>query len=61
MMNKRKVKEAVKCVLQYGWMWGNPKHITRDGWDALHEFYKEELNGGKDFKPDKNNRAKGGT
>ena len=35
-MNKKKVKEAIKCLLQYGWMWGYPKHIPKDGWDALN-------------------------
>jgi len=58
MNNKNKIKKTFEGLLQYGWMWGNPKHISRDGWDALHEFYKEELNNGKDFKPDENNKAK---
>ena len=57
-MNKKEIKKAFKSLLQYGWMWGHPKYIDRDGWDALHEFYKEELNGGKDFKPDETKKAK---
>ena len=57
-MNKKKVKETIKGLLQYGWMWGHPNHIKKDNWDALHEFYKEELNNGKDFKPDETNKAK---
>ena len=39
-------------------MWGHPKHIDKDGWDALHTFYKVELNGGRDFKPDETKKAK---
>tara|TARA_Y100000310_G_C20311785_1_gene636564 strand:+ start:232 stop:408 length:177 start_codon:yes stop_codon:yes gene_type:complete len=57
-MNKKKVKKAIKDLLQYGWMWGHPKHIDKDGWDALHTFYKVELNGGRDFKPDETKKAK---
>ena len=52
------VKEAIEGLLQFGWMWGYPKHIKKEHWDALHIFYKTEFNGEKDFKPDKNNRAK---
>tara|TARA_R110000824_G_scaffold241351_2_gene430075 strand:+ start:6928 stop:7104 length:177 start_codon:yes stop_codon:yes gene_type:complete len=57
-MNKKMVKEAIEGLLQFGWMWGYPKHIKKEHWDALHIFYKTEFNGEKDFKPDKNNRAK---
>ena len=57
-MDKKKIKKTIKNLLQYGWMWGNPRHIKREHWDALHEFYKEELNNGKEFVPNKNNRAK---
>ena len=55
-MNEKKLKEALGAVLQYGWMWGRPRHIKN--WDLLYKYYKEELNNGKDFKPDENNRAK---
>ena len=56
-MNEKKLKEALGAVLQYGWMWGWPRHIDREGWEDLKEFYKEELNNGKDFKPDETNKA----
>ena len=51
------MKKTFENLLQYGWMWGWPKHIDKKGWDDLKDFYKEELNNGKDFKPDKNNKA----
>jgi hypothetical protein len=35
----------------------HPRHIDREGWEDLKEFYKEELNNGKDFKPDETKRA----
>jgi hypothetical protein len=57
-MNKTEIKKAFVSLLQYGWMWGYPKHLSRENWDLLHQFYKEELNGGKDFKPDITNKAK---
>ena len=57
-MNKNKIKKVIGCLLQYGWMWGYPKYIPKDDWDALKDYYKEELNNGKDFKPDKTNKAK---
>jgi len=56
-MNKKAIKKAIGGLLQYGWMWGYPRHIERDGWKALHDFYKAELNGGKDFEPDKTKKA----
>jgi len=55
-MNEKKLKEALGAVLQYGWMWGHPKHISREQWENIRESYKE-LNGGKEFKPNKNKRA----
>ena len=57
-MNKKEIKKAIGELLQYGRMWGYPKHIPKDGWDALHTFYKVELNGGRDFKPDETKKAK---
>jgi len=56
MINEKKLKEALGAVLQYGWMWGHPKHINREQWENIRESYKE-LNGGKEFKPNKNKRA----
>ena len=56
-MNKKTVKKTFEQFLQYGWMLGHPKHIDKDGWDNLKEFYKTELNNGKDFKPDETNKA----
>ncbi len=55
-MNEKKLKEALGAVLQYGWMWGNPKHISRENWVVIADAYKD-LNGGKEFKPNKNKRA----
>jgi hypothetical protein len=55
-MNKKEIKKAFESVLQYGWMWGRPKHI--EDWDLLNKYYKEELNDGKEFKPDKTKTAK---
>jgi hypothetical protein len=52
-----KLKKALGAMLQYGWMWGYPRHISREDWDIIRNVYKE-LNGGKDFKPDKSKRAK---
>jgi len=60
-MDKKKIKKTFEKLLQYGWMWGWPKHIDKEGWEGLRQFYKEELNNGKDFKPDKNNKAKATT
>lgn len=57
-MNKKMIKEAMKSLLQYGWMWGYSKYVKKEHWDALHTFYKVELNGGKEFVPDKTNKAK---
>lgn len=56
-MNKKKIKKTVEELLQYGWMWGWPKHVGREGWEDLKEFYKEELNNGKEFKPDESRKA----
>ena len=56
MINEKKLKEALGAVLQYGWLWGHPKHISREQWENIRESYKE-LNGGEDFKPDTNKRA----
>jgi hypothetical protein len=56
-MNKKKIKKTLESLLQYGWMWGWPRRIDREGWEDLKEFYKEELNNGKDFKPDETKRA----
>jgi len=39
-------------------MWGHPKHIDRKDWDLLYEYYKKELNNGKEFKPDETKKAK---
>jgi len=55
-IDENKLKNALGAVLQYGWLWGHPKHISREQWENIRESYKE-LNGGKDFKPDKNKRA----
>ena len=52
----KKLKEALGAVLQYGWMWGDPKHISREHWKIIRESYKE-LNGAKDFVPDKSRKA----
>ena len=57
-MKNDKIKETFEKLLQYGWMWGHPKHIDREGWNCLKEYYKEELNNGKEFEPDKTNMAK---
>jgi len=54
-MNKKDIKKTIKSILQYGWMWGRPKFI--EDWDLLHQYYKEELNNGKDFKPDETKKA----
>lgn len=57
-MNKKDIKKAFESLLQYGWMWGYPRHITREDWDLLYKYYREELNNGKEFKPDETNKAK---
>ena len=60
-MNKNKIKKIIKNLLQYGWMWGWPNHLNGEGgsgWDTLKDYYKEELNDGKDFKPDESKKAK---
>ena len=57
-MNKKQIKKTIEKLLQYGWMWGWPKHIGEGGWEDLRDFYKEELNNGKDFKPDETKKAK---
>ena len=56
-MNEKKLKEALSAVLQYGWMWGNPKHITTENWVVIADAYKD-LNDGKEFKPDTRKKAK---
>jgi hypothetical protein len=56
-MNEKRLKEALGAVLQYGWVWGNPKHIARENWVVIAESYKD-LNNGKEFKPDKTQRPK---
>ena len=56
-MKDKKLKKAIGSVLQYGWMWGNPKHISKEHWELLHESYKE-LNNGKEFVPNKTKKAK---
>ena len=56
-MNKKTIKKTFEQLLQYGWMWGYPNYINKEGWDELKTYYKEELNNGKDFKPDENNKA----
>jgi hypothetical protein len=55
-MKQSDIKKAFESLLQYGWMWGNPRHI--EDWDSLYQYYKEELNDGKDFKPDETRKAK---
>jgi len=57
-MDKKLIKKTFETLLQYGWMWGYPNSIDSEGWKNLKLFYKEELNNGKDFKPDKTNKAK---
>ena len=39
-MNKKDIKKTFESLLQYGWMWGRPKHI--EDWDLLFKYYKEE-------------------
>ncbi len=56
-MNKEKIKTTFEKLLQYGWMWGHPNYIDVKDWESLKEFYKEELNNGKEFQPDENNKA----
>jgi len=56
-MNEKKLKEALGAMLQYGSMWGHPKHTSRKDWDLLYEVYKE-LNNGADFVRDKTKKAK---
>ena len=56
MKDMKKLKEALGAVLQYGWMWGDPKHISKEHWKVIRESYKE-LNGAKDFVPDKSRKA----
>ena len=53
----KKLKEALGAVLQYGWMWGYPRHISIEDWQAIKAAYKE-LNSGKEFKPDTSKKAK---
>jgi hypothetical protein len=55
-MKKSDIKKAFESLLQYGWMWGNPRHI--EDWDSLYQYYKEELNDGKEFEPDITNVAR---
>ena len=55
-MKNSEIKKAIESILQYGWMWGNPKSI--EDWDLIHRYYREELNDGKDFKPDVTKKAK---
>ena len=55
-MNKKEIKKAFESILQYGWMWGNPRHI--EDWNLLHKYYKEELNDGKEFEPDREKKAR---
>ena len=52
----KKLKEALGAVLQYGWMWGDPKHISKEHWKIIRESYKE-LNGAREFEPDKSKKA----
>ena len=54
-MNKKDIKKTFESLLQYGWMWGRPKHI--EDWDLLFKYYKEELNNGKEFEPDTTKKA----
>ena len=56
-MNNKNMKKTFEALLQYGWMWGWPNYISAKEWDNLREFYKTELNKGKEFKPDENNKA----
>ena len=56
-MDKGEIKKAFESLLQYGWMWGRPKHISRENWDLLFRYYKEELNSGKGFEPNRKERA----
>lgn len=49
-MNKDKLKDALWAMLQYGYLWGHPRYISRENWQAIRESYKE-LNDGKDFEP----------
>jgi len=58
MKDDKKMKKAVENVLQFGWMCGYPKYIEKKNWDVLHKFYEEELNNGKKFIPNKNNRLR---
>ena len=55
-MNKKDIKKTFESLLQYGWMWGRPKYI--EDWDLLYKYYKEELNDGKEFEPDREKKAK---
>ena len=55
-MNKSNIKKAFESLLQYGWMWGNPRHLSKEQWVTIGDAYKD-LNGGKAFKPDKTKRA----
>ena len=55
-MNEEKVKKSLGAVLQYGWAWGHPRSISKEDWQTIREAYKE-LNGGKEFVPDKNKKA----
>ena len=57
-MDKKKIKKTIKNLLQYGWVWGWPNSMEKEGWDAIKEYYKEELNGGKRFVPDESKKAK---
>tara|TARA_R100000008_G_C3542817_1_gene145774 strand:+ start:419 stop:613 length:195 start_codon:yes stop_codon:yes gene_type:complete len=53
-MKKEKIKIAIESILQYAWMWGSPRGMD---WDTIREYYKEELNDGKEFEPDKTRKA----
>ena len=55
-MNEKRLKEALGAVLQYGWLWGNPKHISRENWVVIADAYKD-LNDGKEFEPDRKQKA----
>lgn len=55
-MDNKKLKKTIGAVLQWGSVWGNPKHISENDWILLHEVYRE-LNNGKDFVRNKNKKA----
>tara|TARA_R110000824_G_scaffold38413_2_gene117354 strand:+ start:409 stop:585 length:177 start_codon:yes stop_codon:yes gene_type:complete len=56
-MKNEEIKNAFESLLQYGWMWGYPRHIKACHWKLLKEYYKEEFNNGKEFEPDITNKA----